>query len=87
MRLPGPAGRRVRILLATRTLAKSAEESLIREALEAWSRGELLVVSVDGAMPQVIRVLIHAYTDRDLASLRHVYLRDAVALRTDLADE
>jgi chorismate mutase len=44
-------------------------------------------LSVEGAMPQVIRVLMHAYTERDLASVRHVYLREAVSLRTDLAPE
>jgi chorismate mutase len=41
---------------------------------------------VTGALPRCIRVLIHLYTDRDYASLRHVYLGDARSLRTDLPD-
>jgi len=43
-------------------------------------------LDIEGAMPLCIRVLMHAYTDRDLQSVRHVYLGDARALRTDLAD-
>ena len=42
-------------------------------------------LDVDGAMPRVIRVLVHAETDRAKADLRHVYLRGAEALRRDLA--
>ena len=40
-------------------------------------------IPVPGAMPSVIRVLIHAYA-RDGQDPRHVYLGDAVALRLDL---
>jgi chorismate mutase len=40
-------------------------------------------VPVPGALPRVIRVLVHYYADEDHVS-RHVYLRDARALRTDL---
>jgi chorismate mutase len=40
-------------------------------------------ISVPGAMPRVIRVLIH-YHAREGHEVRHVYLRDAVALRSDL---
>lgn len=43
-------------------------------------------IAVPGSMPRCIRVLIHLYTDRDYASLRHVYLRGARALRTDLPE-
>jgi chorismate mutase len=43
-------------------------------------------LDVDGAMPGCIRVLMHAYTERDLQSVRHVYLGDAKKLRSDLAD-
>lgn len=42
-------------------------------------------LDVDGAMPRVIRVMVHAETDRPKADVRHVYLRGAVALRRDLA--
>jgi chorismate mutase len=43
-------------------------------------------IPVPGAMPRVVRVLMHLYTDRDYASLRHVYLGDARKLREDLPD-
>lgn len=41
-------------------------------------------LSVVGAVERCIRVLIHAYTDRAPADLRHVYLHGAEPLRTDL---
>jgi chorismate mutase len=40
-------------------------------------------IPVPGALPKVIRVLIHYYPS-DGAEASHVYLRGAVALRTDL---
>jgi chorismate mutase len=40
-------------------------------------------IPVPGAMPRVIRVLIHAYAP-DGHEPRHVYLGDAAALRLDL---
>ena len=42
-------------------------------------------LDIAGAMPRVIRVMVHAETSRSRADLRHVYLRGAVALRRDLA--
>ncbi len=42
-------------------------------------------LDVEGAMPRVVRVLVHAELDRPRADLRHVYLRGAAALRLDLA--
>jgi chorismate mutase len=41
-------------------------------------------IPVPGAMPRVIRVLIHCYL-ADGSTPQHVYLRDAVGLRVDLA--
>ena len=43
-------------------------------------------IAVPGAPPRCIRVLAHLYTARDYASLRHVYLRGARQLRTDLSE-
>lgn len=43
-------------------------------------------IDVPGSMPRCIRVMIHCYMPRE-ATPRHVYLRDAVRLRADLADE
>lgn len=41
-------------------------------------------IAVSGAMPRVLRVLAHVDTDLTRAAVRHVYLRGAAALRTDL---
>ncbi len=41
-------------------------------------------IAVPGAMPRVLRLLAHVETDRPRADVRHVYLRGAAALRTDL---
>lgn len=42
-------------------------------------------LDVEGAMPRVIRVMVHVDTARTKAEVRHVYLRGAAALRRDLA--
>jgi chorismate mutase len=42
-------------------------------------------IDVKGAIPRVIRILMHFNTELDYTSLRHVYLREAKPLRTDLA--
>lgn len=41
-------------------------------------------IPVPGAMPRVLRLLAHVETDRPRAQMRHVYLRGAAQLRTDL---
>ncbi|MCW2666438.1 MAG: chorismate mutase [Frankiales bacterium] len=41
-------------------------------------------IDVPHAMPRVLRLLAHVETDRPRSALRHVYLRGAAALRTDL---
>src|SRR4051794_10362168 len=41
-------------------------------------------IAVPGALPRTLRLLAHVDTDRDRAEVRHVYLRGAAALRTDL---
>jgi chorismate mutase len=41
-------------------------------------------IDVPGAMPRVLRLLAHVDTDRPRSEIRHVYLRGAAALRTDL---
>jgi chorismate mutase len=43
-------------------------------------------IDVPGAMPLTIRVLLHAYTERQRSELRHVYLRNTSSLRDDLPD-
>jgi chorismate mutase len=41
-------------------------------------------IAVPGALPRTLRLLAHVDTSRPRAELRHVYLRGAAALRTDL---
>jgi chorismate mutase len=40
-------------------------------------------IDVPGALPRVIRILVHCYAD-EASPPKHVYLREAVALRKDL---
>ncbi|CAB4551224.1 MAG: chorismate mutase [Actinobacteria bacterium] len=42
-------------------------------------------MNVTGAMPRVIRLMMHADTNKPRSEITHVYLRGAQALRTDLA--
>lgn len=42
-------------------------------------------IEISGAMPRVIRTLVHADTPLPRAQVQHVYLRGAVALRKDIA--
>lgn len=41
-------------------------------------------IAVPGALPRTLRLLAHVETERSRAELRHVYLRGAAALRSDL---
>ena len=43
-------------------------------------------IEVPGSVPRCIRVLMHLYTERDYGTLRHVYLREARKLRSDLPE-
>jgi chorismate mutase len=40
-------------------------------------------IDVPGSLPRVIRLMLHCFADPDMPP-RHVYLREAVALRRDL---
>ena len=42
-------------------------------------------IDVPGSLPRVIRVMLHCYAEPS-AEARHVYLREAVALRRDLQE-
>lgn len=42
-------------------------------------------IPVPGSLPKCIRLLVHAYTSRSRAEIRHCYLRGATALRPDRA--
>ena len=40
-------------------------------------------IDVEGALPRVIRLMVHCYADPDRPA-QHVYLREAIGLRRDL---
>lgn len=44
-------------------------------------------IPVPGSLPRCIRVLVHAYTAKAPAEIRHCYLREAKVLRPDRAVE
>jgi chorismate mutase len=42
-------------------------------------------LSVPGAMPHVVRLMMHVETAKPRSAMQHVYLRGAAALRLDIA--
>lgn len=42
-------------------------------------------IDVPGALPRVIRVLMHFNSDKGLKDIKHIYLHGASALRKDIA--
>ncbi|MBR9802591.1 MAG: chorismate mutase [Rubinisphaera brasiliensis] len=42
-------------------------------------------ISVPGALPSCIRVLLHVNTDKKQNEITHVYMREAVKLRPDMS--
>ncbi|CAM3929090.1 chorismate mutase [Alicyclobacillus pomorum] len=58
-------------------------------SIEGWQWVPLMCateISVPGAMPLCIRVLVHVNTEKSQQDIQHVYLGDAVRLRPDVAD-
>lgn len=52
-----------------------------------WDRVPMICsneISVPGALPRCIRVLLHVETPLSQKEIRHIYLREAVKLRKDL---
>ena len=43
-------------------------------------------IAVDGALPKLVRILLHVDTDLSQKDVRHVYLRRAKKLRPDLGE-
>ncbi len=42
-------------------------------------------IAVPGSLPRCLRIMMVVSTERDRSEIRHVYLRQAVSLRDDLA--
>ncbi len=58
--------------------------------LMGWTRTALMgfqEADVKHGLPMCIRVLIHWNTNKSIDQIRHVFLREAVALRPDLVDD
>lgn len=74
------------------TVTRDLTAAFPAEAIRSESNWELVPLmcanemEVPGSLPRCIRFLILVNTDKSLADMRHVYLRDAVRLRPDLAN-
>lgn len=52
-----------------------------------WDKAPLLCfqeIEVPGSLPRCIRVLVHVNTDKSQQEIKHIYLKEAQSLRTDL---
>lgn len=72
----------------TTTQDLNAEYPAVAARAAGWTDIPLLCgheMNVPGGLPRCLRLLIHVNTDRALSEINHVYLREAVRLRPDLA--
>jgi chorismate mutase len=72
----------------TTTPDLNAEFPAVAARDAGWTDVPLLCgheMSVPGGLPRCLRLLMHVNTDRRIEEIRHIYLRDAVALRPDIA--
>ncbi|MFM8370111.1 MAG: chorismate mutase [Chloroflexota bacterium] len=73
------------IFTVTEDLAATFPAQAARQM--GWSMVPMMCareIPVPGALPKVIRVLVHWNTDTPQGEIKHVYLRGAVKLRPDL---
>ncbi|MCG6197445.1 chorismate mutase, partial [Anoxybacillus sp. LAT_38] len=57
--------------------------------LDGWQYVPLMCareIPVPGSLPRCIRVMMHVNTDKAASEIHHVFMRDAVKLRPDLAN-
>src|SRR5688500_12272603 len=78
------------IVSALFTVTRDLDAAFPAQAAEdfGWNIVALLHASeipVPGSLPKCIRLLVHAYTARSRAEIKHCYLRGATALRPDRA--
>ena len=72
----------------TTTQDLNAEYPAVAARAAGWTDVPLLCgheMNVPGGLPRCLRLLIHVNTDLALSEINHVYLREAVRLRPDLA--
>ena len=66
----------------------NAEYPAVAARAAGWTDVPLLCgheMNVPGGLPRCLRLLIHVNSDRALSEINHVYLREAVRLRPDIA--
>ena len=78
------------IVSAFFTVTKDLDAAFPARAAEdfGWNIVALLhatEIPVPGSLPRCIRLLVHAYTSRSRAEIKHCYLRGATVLRPDRA--
>ncbi len=67
-----------------------AEHPALAARQLGWHDAALLCareIPVPGSLSRCIRVLVHVNTEKPVEAIRHVYLREAVALRPTRADQ
>lgn len=72
----------------TTTPDLNAEYPAVAARAAGWTDVPLLCgheMNVPGGLPRCLRLLIHVNTDLALSEIKHVYLREAVRLRPDIA--
>ena len=72
----------------TTTPDLNAEYPAVAARAAGWTDVPLLCgheMNVPGGLPRCLRLLIHVNTDLALSEIQHVYLREAVRLRPDIA--
>jgi chorismate mutase len=78
----------VSVLLTTTQDLQATFPAQAARLLEGWEYVPLMCaqeIPVPGSLPSCIRVMMHVNTEKSAREIHHVFLRDAVSLRPDLA--
>ncbi|MDA5106859.1 MULTISPECIES: chorismate mutase [Brevibacillus] len=77
------------ILITTTEDIKATFPAQAARLLDGWQYVPLMCareIPVPGSLPRCIRVMMHVNTDKAASEIHHVFMRDAVKLRPDLAN-
>jgi chorismate mutase len=77
------------IIITTTEDIKAAFPAQAARLLDGWQYVPLMCareIPVPGSLPRCIRVMMHVNTDKTASEIQHVFLREAVKLRPDLAN-
>ncbi|UFJ42776.1 chorismate mutase [Brevibacillus humidisoli] len=83
------AGDVASVLITTTEDLDAAFPAKAARSFEGWTYVPLMCareIPVPGSLPRCIRVMMHVNTTRSQREVEHVFLRDAVRLRPDLAN-